>query len=90
MLELISTILINSGTCILGKSKMGLLGCKIIVILGLVFGEFLHRLSLYIEELYHVEEKQYQTSSTISPLSFNNFLSKNKNVYLIRKHIIIL
>jgi len=53
MLELISTTSINSGTCIL----------------GLVLGELLHRISLYIEELYHLEEKQYQTSSRISPLS---------------------
>ena len=37
--------------------------------IGLVLGEFLHRLSLYREELHHVEEKQYQISSAITPLS---------------------
>jgi len=53
MIELISTISTLSGTCVL----------------GLVLGELLHRLSQYKEELHHIEEKQYQTSSSITPLS---------------------
>ena len=73
MIELISTISTLSGTCVLGKFNFTLLWIENIP-LGLVLGELLHRLSLYKEELHHIEEKQYQTSSSITPLSevFNN------------------